>query len=536
MIFKERFKKNFINFNRKIFKRKEYQKNIILTEFNAFQPFHVSTSIASNYLAKKYSARIIAFYNYALVVSPLRKNLFNKVKWYLGIFFGLKKFGIYKSFGVSEFISPIMQYKNIDSIVRAIYNSIHNKNDIIKIKLYGIIIGDLLNDSYIKYFKTYTVDYKSKKFYNYLRDFIYLFFYWKDYIDKNREKIKCIIGCHAVYAYGLPLRIAIFNGIRVICIINGQVFNLTKKRPFANSEYLDFKKKFKLIAPKEKKLGLLKAKKSLIDRFKGRTGLKINDLFFPKSSFNPKYKSKKKVLNSNKNIKVLIAAHEVHDAATPLGPNFFSDFYEWMLFLMKISKLTNYDWYLKNHPTQEKLKLIQNQQITMNITSLLLKKFPNIRSIDPNIPHNQLIREGIDFVLTVRGTVAIEYAYAGIPVLIATKSNFTRPYTFNKHFKNKDDYKKQLLNLDKFKMIIKKTEVLQHFFMRFIYTRYSDFMPFFEEFNKINKNFDKYFTDDFYEFYINRITKTNFNLLNVITRRFENFYNSNDYILGRDHF
>jgi hypothetical protein len=72
--------------------------------------------------------------------------------------------------------------------------------------------------------------------------------------------------------------------------------------------------------------------------------------------------------------------------------------------------------------------------------------------------------------------------------------------------------------------------------MRFIYTRYSDFMPFFEEFNKINKNFDKYFTDDFYEFYINRVTKVNFSLLNIITKRFENFYNSNDYILGRDHF
>ena len=45
--------------------------------------------------------------------------------------------------------------------------------------------------------------------------------------------------------------------------------------------------------------------------------------------------------------------------------------------------------------------------------------------INSNTSHHKIISEGVDFVLTVYGSVAIEYAYFGIPVINATKNQST---------------------------------------------------------------------------------------------------------------
>ena len=50
----------------------------------------------------------------------------------------------------------------------------------------------------------------------------------------------------------------------------------------------------------------------------------------------------------------------------------------------------------------------------------LIKKYPKIKMLPSNASHNQLIKEGIDYVLTCYGTIAHEYAARNITVINAS--------------------------------------------------------------------------------------------------------------------
>ena len=76
----------YCNFNKKLYGKLDTKrnKNEILIEFNAFQVQHVAYSIISNILSRKFKAKIKAYSGHSLLVSPLRYNLINEIKWIVG--------------------------------------------------------------------------------------------------------------------------------------------------------------------------------------------------------------------------------------------------------------------------------------------------------------------------------------------------------------------------------------------------------------------------------------------------------------------
>ena len=152
------------------------------------------------------------------------------------------------------------------------------------------------------------------------------------------------------------------------------------------------------------------------------------------------------------------------------GKNFFSDFYRWISYLgeLSIKKEKEYDFYIKNHPRFGN-KYERYQQYTEIFVKDLCKKFKNIKMINSNTSHHKIISEGVDFVLTVYGSVAIEYAYFGIPVINATKNNPHINYKFNINPRNKQEYKKILNNLKNIKLKIRKNDIYECYFMKHFY-------------------------------------------------------------------
>ena len=108
--------------------------------------------------------------------------------------------------------------------------------------------------------------------------------------------------------------------------------------------------------------------------------------------------------------KVLICSHDFFDAAHSYGKNFFPDFYEWVIFLGEMSNKTNYEWYIKTHPPL-KGKFERYQKFSVDVVDEIVKKYPKIKKIPPETSHLKLIKEGINVVLTVFGTVATEYSF-----------------------------------------------------------------------------------------------------------------------------
>ena len=155
----------FIKHNNKFFNFKNYNsKNKILIEFNNWSSLHIAGSYLLKSLQEKYSADIYAYSAQPLVSRPIFMSLREKLKWIIGKSLSLKFFGVYKSLGVKDFLYPCHDEKlNLKSkkVYLNIINKINNNRDVENIKIDGIEIGDLIYDSYLKYYSKATINIPS---------------------------------------------------------------------------------------------------------------------------------------------------------------------------------------------------------------------------------------------------------------------------------------------------------------------------------------------------------------------------------------
>ena len=100
-----------LNFDQFLNKKKK-SKNIVLIEFNSFHILHIIFSYLANFFKDKQNLTIKAFYSHILLSYPLERTLKQKLFFYLGNIFNINFFGIYKSFGVEEFVFPKISDKN----------------------------------------------------------------------------------------------------------------------------------------------------------------------------------------------------------------------------------------------------------------------------------------------------------------------------------------------------------------------------------------------------------------------------------------
>ena len=470
---KKKFKKLFSNNINK-------SSSIILVEFNKWTSTHISIAYASSVLSKKYNSEIYAYAENGFSKLLFGFSFIDKIYIFLNKFFKFKSYSIYSSFGVRKFIELInidpqilLKFKkNIESIK----TKIKNKDDIIKLKLEGVLIGDLIYDTYLRIYKLPTIEVLDPRFIQFLEKSIIYFYFWDNFFKKN--KVKGVIVSQAVYNSTIPIRIGLkYNST---CLIAGPIRlrRITKKILYSDNENLTFKRSFAKLSNKQKKLALAKTNEMLELSFEKNHKLSDKDTFLSSNAYRKKsFVSKNdynKIWNRNrlikksKRLKILICPHALSDAPHTRGLHLYPDFYEWLISILEISKQTNYDWYIKLHPD-----LNQYWDNTERIIKdLLKKKYKHVKYLDNKTPHTRIIFEGINFAITCSGSVCAEYAYFKIPTINSSLSNPHVDFSFSINPKNVSELKKLLLNLDKVKKNFNKKELLIYFFMNEIY--YSD--------------------------------------------------------------
>ena len=224
----------------------------------------------------------------------------------------------------------------------------------------------------------------------------------------------------------------------------------------AYKEYESFPKLFSKLSSKKKLYGLKNAKKRLDLRFRGKIGVDMS--YSKKSAYNKL--SKKRLLKENNKTKILIATHCFYDSPHTYGNNLFPDFYEWLDFLGKMTNKTDYDWYIKTHPDY-----IPG---TMEIIDKFVKRYPKFNLLPAESSHNQLLKEGIDTVFTVYGTIGCEYPLFNKLVINASMNNPHIAYKFNLHCKSVKDYEIAIKKLPKLikKFSINKNKVYEYYYMQ----------------------------------------------------------------------
>ena len=134
----------FIRHNLTLFSSNRPRRNddpIILMELNNLFSAHISYSYLGNVLANTSGAQLKA-YNGNVFRNWLRRALFRAAAT-----IGWKHFGVYRSFGVSEFFGIQLsgeQRNRAQALCADVLKKIRNKRDIEELRLDGIWVGDLI--------------------------------------------------------------------------------------------------------------------------------------------------------------------------------------------------------------------------------------------------------------------------------------------------------------------------------------------------------------------------------------------------------
>lgn len=486
-IFLDQNEINFINHNKVVFnKSKDKNKsNKILIEITFMQSNHIALSHFQKVLSEIHSAEPVGYY------PRFSLNLFRTFKVFLAI---LKIKKIYQSFGINKFLNYNISNnkKNLaKKFSKKLIGEINSKIDLENLTIDGIWVGDLIYDEFLATHKVATVNLKSEKFKKLLYEFSIIFFYWKDLFSKG--DIKALAISHASYFIGLPARIAIAFNIPVYQPTLQNIHYLSKGNIYAYSEFHTYKETFEKLEPETKKKGILEAKKRLKLVFEGETN--VDQHYINYSAFHQK-KNSIKLLSGKNPIKILIASHSFYDSPHGLGINLFPDFYEWLEFVGDLSNKTNYDWYIKTHPYVES----RDSEIINDFVS----RYKKINLIPNSTSHHHLIEEGINIVLTIYGSIALEYAAKNITVINASLNNPHISFDFNLHPKTKDEYKNIILDLKSYvKTNLFSDDVYKCYYMKYLHNKGNIFFKDYQSTIYQSGGYKSQFSSKFYKHWSN---------------------------------
>jgi hypothetical protein len=400
---------------------------------------------------------------------------------------------LYWAMGIRLVVFDCRDYLSLaDAKLNEIWSKNSSKEQIVDLKVDGILIGDLIYDEHLIKNRVATIELGSSELFETMRMGLSRYFLLREYFRKS--DIVAVYNTHQCYLQGIPLRIASNKGIDVFSLNQSEVQRFSEKRLWDNADRLRYRYIFNQLSDDVKEKGLDWAEGRIGERMAGKVGVDMR--YSTRSAFVRK-ESNERVIRDSKKIKVLIAAHCFFDAANGSGKNIFPDFFEWIKFLGDISTRTDYDWYIKTHPDY----LPGNNEIAKE----LIAPYPKIQWVPNETSHLQLVDEGVDFLLTVYGTVGFEYAALGVTVINASVTNPHINYGFNIHPRTREEYSEILLNLSReVKLEIDIKEVYEYYFMRHCYfntedwliSNYEHFMSEEGYYALFNRSFFCYFLED----------------------------------------
>ena len=387
-----------------------------------------------------------------------------------------------------------------------------------------IIIGDLIYDTFLLRTNSATINFKDKRLQEIFFEALALVDYWENYFKHNLVKTVCI--SHCVYLGAIVGRVALHNDISVYQVNTNSIYKIDKNNLFAYSDFKHYKKSYKTLPEDVQINGIEKAKKRLELRFNGQVGI---DMFYSSKSAFAEKTGINPLIPSNR-IKVLIAVHDFYDSPHSFGNNFYPDFMIWLEKLNQLSETLDYDWYVKTHADVTDIGQSDLQEF--------IDKSNGFKLIPKSTSHYDLIDGGIDCVLTVFGSVALEYAALGKLCINASRNNPHVEYNFSFTPVNREDYEFTICNLQKFldqHRVAKakyRDEIYEYYFMHNIYN-FKDWL--FYDSDQLQRNMLSYENSLGYKLLKYYVTSDNVRKFDELYPLIINFLESDSQTLNNSH-
>lgn len=279
-----------------------------------------------------------------------------------------------------------------------LYRSLTGKDQLAGLSVDGILIGDLVIDTYLRFRPTIEVDLKDRYLFWILRQTL------KD-IDGTRawfrrKRPALYLTTYTTYIqHGVPVRVAIAMGIPTWSFANGQQFGqrLTQDHSLQSRRCTGYADGFARLEGQEDKLA--QADAILGGRVSGVVDTVTSTM---RSAYEVRTQDVPDVRGA-----AVVFLHDFYDSPHIYSWMVFHDFWEWACFTIETLQEVGLPFFLKPHPSQ--------RPESSRDLERLVRKYPGVRFISSEVSNRQLVDAGMACAVTVYGSVAAEMAYLGVP-------------------------------------------------------------------------------------------------------------------------
>jgi hypothetical protein len=310
-----------------------------------------------------------------------------------------------------------------------VWRKLNTRDDLTNLVIDDIRVGDLVNDTYLRFKPAPTVD---------LGDRYLLAVIWQAFADVRRAKkyfsrampVLYLTSYSTYTQHGIPVRVALRQGVKVFAFGNYQEFSkaLTLEDWVHTKNPLKYAEDFsRLDNPKEK---LAEADKALAMRMNG--GIDTATAYMKTSAY-----IQSEETPQNLNGAIVVFLHDFFDSPHVYYDMVFPDFWTWITFTLDVLIAAKIRFFIKPHPNQIGL--------SGNVIETLKKEYPEIELLSSKITNTQLAEAGIACAITIYGTVAHEMAYLQIPSITCARHPHVA-FDFCKNARNEFEYKNALFD------------------------------------------------------------------------------------------
>ena len=440
---KNKFFKKFTKLNKKKWLNNQiHGKNILVSSFVHLPHDSICNSLIGKYLQEKRGHNLIGF---------IDKNDFQAEI-------------IMRSFGINEFI--YLPQGNIFQRLSCFIEAISllkklnfNFNKFLKFKYKGIHLGKAVYEHYLRYSGKPTEKRFTFKIFLFLSKGIFTLKFMKELIKNNKNISSVIQAENQFIPSNILFQVALKNKMKVYArdgaprkITIREFNNFSEIFTGRGEPSLNF---FKFIEKNCYKKAIEEGAKIVNDRFEGKKDNAFlresslafkNKLLYSKNNICKKYN-----WNSKKKI-VFIFSHTFIDGNFVLGWRLFKDNYTWLKETLKhVSKDTKVNWLVKPHPMDFHYKKILKYN-TSDLIQEFSKKYEHIK-ICPDYISMNTIKNLASAIVTSHGTAALEFGSLRTPIIMAARSQFSKPVFNFKYYKSKKDYFSKLNNAYKLRKL-----------------------------------------------------------------------------------
>jgi len=442
-----------------LFKSKSLELNkdgIILVEMVENFEFAFKIASASYTLANKYNYKVSIYdcnWN-----TRLNKPNFQKWLNCFGLHSIIQK--VYLAFGDQIIFSNSNLYYNQNLIHHKsdqIFASLIKTSDILDIKFDGVIVGDLIYDTYLRYYHEPTITKLDQRLKFIIRVSLDIYYSFCDLLDS--QPIKVLIQSYTSYiTHGICSRIALHKGLKVYCISSDAYIIQEAKLdfPYHGINHTKFLPENDISTDK-----LHIAESLLTKRFEG--GIDEATSYMKQSSFfqSNKFESLKLLFNKQ-NRNIVIYAHDFYDSPHINRLLQFDDLFKFLdETLFFLNNLSDVSVFIKIHPNG----ILGADDITIK----LVQKYNNnnFYILDANVSNLDIIKLKPDIIGTARGTVGIEMSYFEIPV-VALFDNIYCNYNFVHTCKSVIEYFNILSGNSNYKIDYNKKNIYNFYYKAYL--------------------------------------------------------------------